>query len=268
MKKWEHFSDDEIIQMVQNSFSMRELTAKLGYSIGSGSGAKSVEQMLKEKNIDYSHFNNRSSWNQHKKYVGEKKYTIEEVFIESSPYSRRLAKQYIIDYNLIPYQCNKCGNTGQWQNEPLALELHHQNGINNDHRLSNLVFLCPNCHAQTDTYGGKNSKIAHTNRELTDAERIQRAKEQANNHCIICNKLISKKGKYCEDCYHLINRKIERPTREKLKELIRNNSFLAIAHMYNNEITDNGIRKWCDSYKLPRTKTEINKYSDEEWASL
>ena len=49
------------------------------------------------------------------------------------------------------------------------------------------------------------------------------------------------------------------------KQLIRENSFLAITRMYDNKITDNCIRKWCDTYNLPRTKKEINSYSDEEW---
>ena len=30
------------------------------------------------------------------------------------------------------------------------------NGIYNDHRLENLRLLCPNCHAQTSNYCGKN----------------------------------------------------------------------------------------------------------------
>jgi hypothetical protein len=30
-------------------------------------------------------------------------------------------------------------------------------------------------------------------------------------------------------------------------------------------MTDNGIRRWCEHYDLPRTKKEINKYTDEEW---
>ena len=34
----------------------------------------------------------------------------------------------------------------------------HINGINNDHRLENLRFLCPNCHSQTSTYAGKNKR--------------------------------------------------------------------------------------------------------------
>ena len=28
------------------------------------------------------------------------------------------------------------------------------------------------------------------------------------------------------------------------------------------------VRKWCDKYNLPRTKKEINTYSDKEWDLL
>lgn len=40
--------------------------------------------------------------------------------------------------------------------KPIALELHHINGIKNDLRIENLQLLCPNCHAFTDNYRGKN----------------------------------------------------------------------------------------------------------------
>lgn len=57
----------------------------------------------------------------------------------------------------------------------MALQLDHKNGVNNDHRLENLRFLCPNCHAITETFAGKNSKS-----EITQDE-VQRAIEETGN---------------------------------------------------------------------------------------
>ena len=33
----------------------------------------------------------------------------------------------------------------------------HINGINTDNRIENLRILCPNCHSQTATFGGRNT---------------------------------------------------------------------------------------------------------------
>ena len=41
----------------------------------------------------------------------------------------------------------------------ISLELDHKDGNNKNNKLSNLHYLCPNCHALTETYRGKNKKI-------------------------------------------------------------------------------------------------------------
>jgi transposase-like protein len=51
--------------------------------------------------------------------------------------------------------CERCGLT-DWQGAPISLELHHVNGDGRDNRLINLRLLCPNCHSQTSTWGGRN----------------------------------------------------------------------------------------------------------------
>jgi Homeodomain-like domain-containing protein/HNH endonuclease len=52
----------------------------------------------------------------------------------------------------------RCENWGltEWREQPLSMELHHVNGDGHDNRLENLRLLCPNCHSQTDTWGGRN----------------------------------------------------------------------------------------------------------------
>jgi hypothetical protein len=53
---------------------------------------------------------------------------------------------------------NKCAICGinSWNNKQLNLELDHIDGNRTNHTLVNLRLLCPNCHAQTDTYRSKN----------------------------------------------------------------------------------------------------------------
>ena len=66
-------------------------------------------------------------------------------------------KERLVKEGILEYKCAECG-ISKWNNKPLSLHLDHINGINNDHRIENLRFLCPNCHSQTDTYAGKNRK--------------------------------------------------------------------------------------------------------------
>lgn len=66
---------------------------------------------------------------------------------------RRL-KKFLIETR--GYECESCHNT-QWMQQPIALELEHIDGHSDNNDFSNLLLLCPNCHALTPTYKGKNA---------------------------------------------------------------------------------------------------------------
>lgn len=55
------------------------------------------------------------------------------------------------------YKCECCGLT-EWKGKPIPLELHHIDGNHHNNTIENYSLLCPNCHALTDSYRGKNSK--------------------------------------------------------------------------------------------------------------
>lgn len=52
------------------------------------------------------------------------------------------------------YVCS-CGQGPEWQGKPLVIQVDHIDGDSYNNVKSNLRFLCPNCHTQTDTYGRK-----------------------------------------------------------------------------------------------------------------
>jgi 5-methylcytosine-specific restriction endonuclease McrA len=73
------------------------------------------------------------------------------------PASRHNVKLRLLNAGLLENRCEICGIT-DWLGKPLMMHLDHINGVKDDHRFENLRMLCPNCHSQTPTYGGRNVK--------------------------------------------------------------------------------------------------------------
>jgi transcriptional regulator with XRE-family HTH domain len=71
--------------------------------------------------------------------------------------NRTHLKQRLVRLGLLEDACAECGIT-EWRGKPLALCLHHINGVNDDNRLENLAVLCPNCHSQTENFAGRNRR--------------------------------------------------------------------------------------------------------------
>jgi group I intron endonuclease len=81
-------------------------------------------------------------------------------------------------------------------------------------------------------------------------------------HCIDCNKIIDRKATRCVKCFDIAQRKVERPSKEKLLTLVLSTSMLQIARDY--KVSDNTVRKWCMSYGLPYRREDILNYGKTE----
>ena len=152
------YTKDWLAELCKESYSYAEVLRKAGRQQGGGAQS-TLKKKIQEFNIDVSHFTGQlwhSSPNQKDNLVSREKYSLDDIFIENSPVTQKVLRGYIERHKIFEYKCFNCGCDGHWQNGIISLELHHINGINTDNRIKNLQYLCPNCHALTDNYRGKN----------------------------------------------------------------------------------------------------------------
>lgn len=62
--------------------------------------------------------------------------------------------------------CSMCGIEGRWNNKPLVLQVDHIDGNSDNNSPENLRLLCPNCHSQTETFGGSFKVKKNTKRNM------------------------------------------------------------------------------------------------------
>jgi hypothetical protein len=158
-------SDEQFVELLKKSSTISEVLFKLGYTVkGNSWGYSQIKRRMDDLNLDHSIFKGKSAIIKTTKLNNVKK---EDILKENCKHQRTVLRRYIIKNNLIPYKCAICGCT-EWQGKTLSLELDHINGINNDNRLENLRFLCPNCHSQTSTYGSRNQQLNSSEYDISD----------------------------------------------------------------------------------------------------
>ena len=223
------YSEEDLRNLVADSYSMRELQRKMGYS-SLGANFKTIRNRLKKYGISTDHFKPVAR--------DSTKRTFENVFCKDSTASQHCLREWYLKGKYTEYKCSICGLLPFWNDQELSLTLDHINGYNHDNRLENLRWICPNCDRQLSTFGNKSIKEQNKNREVE------------KNFCIDCGKQISKYATRCLSCAGKFCHPSEKPSKEKLLEQIYkcNGNFERVASAYG--INSNSVRKWCRFYGL------------------
>ena len=150
-RKWDRKGLEEA---VKKSYSFAQVIKSLGL-VPAGGNYKLVKELIAEQKLDISHFKGQG-WAKGKSNPRNlEKPDIGLYFENILPIQSQRLKQRLIDDKFFEHKCSNCG-LETWLDEPIPLELDHINGDNKDNDFNNLRLLCPNCHALTDTYRGRN----------------------------------------------------------------------------------------------------------------
>lgn len=141
--------------MVRESDSLADIIRKIGFAIES-KNYNLLKKRLREDDIDFSHIPLGLASNKGKvsTYKGK---DLQSVLTQGSTYCKKTLKRRLLKSGLLENRCYAvgCNVTDKWLQKSITLQLDHINGDRTDDRLSNLQLLCPNCHTQTVTWGGK-----------------------------------------------------------------------------------------------------------------
>jgi hypothetical protein len=171
MPKQRKWTNEQLISAVKSSASFRQVLDKLNLT-GGGSQA-TIKKAVNDLGIDTSHFTGQL-WSKGKTALDDARLTkknIDGFFTENSVVSPAYIRKLLLKHKLIPYKC-VCGIEDIWQETPISLQLDHIDGDRKNNSLDNLRFMCPNCHSQTPTYGGKNKGACGTGK-VSDEDMIE-----------------------------------------------------------------------------------------------
>jgi Zn finger protein HypA/HybF involved in hydrogenase expression len=202
MNKIYELSDNDFRELIINSGNIKEVLFKLNLtSTGNSWGYSQIRRRMESLNLDGSNFKGKNTIVK----TIEKKIKKEDLFKENCKHGRNVTRRTILRDQLIDYRCAMCG-INSWNDKKLSLELDHINGINNDNRLENLRFLCPNCHSQTTTYGSRNQQLNESKYDITEelaklvleeydkVHSIKKVKTNLNIREVVIKKIISDNG--------------------------------------------------------------------------
>lgn len=151
------YQDESIVKAVKNNVSIAGVLRDLGLR-EIGGNYSYINKRIKDLNLDTSHFTGQL-WSKGKAVDRDNisspiSAPLEDIFANKVKIRSTSLKERLIKAGLKEHRCEYCGNS-EWNGKPIPTELHHIDGNHNNNALDNLQILCPNCHAQTDSYCGR-----------------------------------------------------------------------------------------------------------------
>ena len=137
---------ETFIEICNNSESMAHACSKIGLHINT----------FRKYATLYDCYKTNQSGKGLKKNISARKFSVDDWNNnENITISRVSLRSWIFKLKLLPLECNKC-KLNEWLGQKIPLELNHINGKGFYNKKDNIELLCPNCHAQTSNYRGKN----------------------------------------------------------------------------------------------------------------
>lgn len=227
-QRYERYTEEILREAVAGSRTISDVLRHLGHTRINGNIHAHVAKRIRGFAIDTSHFDMAHVYANLKRSEPR---TAEQILVRSTSGNRvagRYLRRSLIEIGR-ELRCGVCG-LYTWNGKPITLQVEHRDGDWQNNEPDNLLFICPNCHSQTETYCIKNS----------EKYRIMVAREKEKKRL--------RQGK--ARIYHERPkaRKTQRPPREILEHLIESQSMVAIGKKFG--VSDNSVRKWAKIYGL------------------
>jgi len=240
------FTNQELEKIIRENTNWGDVMKILGYK--SCTLVPIIEKKLIKLNIDYHHLVLPEN------AFLQRRFTLDEILVRDSIYCGGmtvLLKRLKRERNW-EHRCSMC-KLSEWNGKPIPLEIDHIDGCHTNNTYENLRPICPNCHAQTDTYKGKNMAICKNNTNKKQPAQPKPKPIIEEKLCTGCSKTIDRRYAQCNACrikgvYESGKfRKVERPSYEQLQSELEEMSMVQVGKKYG--VSDNAIRKWLKTYQ-------------------
>ncbi|BCL20750.1 HNH endonuclease [Streptomyces tuirus] len=149
--------ENRLREVVARCTSYADVMRGLGLEVDD-TNHRRVRRAVSRLGLDTSHFRRRA-WGRPERPVPEPLYrrVLTVLPPDAGRTNRSQLHRALVEIG-VPYACETCGNNGEWLGQPITLQIDHINGDWRDNRRENLRYLCPNCHALTETWCRQKTK--------------------------------------------------------------------------------------------------------------